>query len=126
MLRQVVVALVFAILAIVASSEPVNLDDSNYESSINDGIWFVKYFAPWCGHCKRLAPTWEKLAEEATAAGLNVKIAKVDCTVARDTCSNQGIRGYPTLQLHSNGKVDKYSGSRDLQALLDYAKQHNA
>ncbi len=84
----------------------------------------------WCGHCKRLAPTWEKLADEVTSSGLSkVHVAKVDCTVSKDVCSSQGIRGYPTLQLFKNGEVTapvKYSGARDLSALLDFAKQHSA
>jgi thioredoxin domain-containing protein 5 len=128
MFRKVLAVLAVAVFALLstANAEPVTLDDSNYDSSVGEGVWFVKYYAPWCGHCKRLAPTWEKLADEVTSAGLNVKVAKVDCTVAKDVCSGQGIRGYPTLQLHTNGKVDKYNGSRDLQALLDFAKQHNA
>jgi protein disulfide-isomerase-like protein len=84
--------------------------------------------AQWCGHCKRLAPTWEKLADEVSSAGLNkVHIASVDCTVSRDVCSAQGIRGYPTLQLFKNGgEPIKYNGGRDLSALLDFAKQHSA
>lgn len=80
----------------------------------------------WCGHCKRLAPTWDKLAEEAAAAGLNVKVAKVDCTTERDVCTKQAIRGYPTLQLFEAGSTEpvKYNGGRDLPALLAFAKEH--
>lgn len=39
-------------------------------------MWFVEYYAPWCGHCKSLAPHWGKLA---TALKGRINIAKVDC-----------------------------------------------
>lgn len=63
--------------------------------------------APWCGHCKRLAPTWDKLSEEyASTEGVNV--AKVDCTEHRPLCQAQGVRGYPTLKLFKSGADEKY------------------
>jgi hypothetical protein len=48
----------------------------------------------------------------------------VDCTVHRDVCTAQGVKGYPTLILFKNGVPEgtKYSGARELQPLVDFAK----
>lgn len=50
-----------------------------------------QYFAPWCGHCKRLAPTWAELAE-AVKSNADIQIAKVDCTTDRDICTDAEVR----------------------------------
>ncbi len=54
------------------------LTDENFESVRNgNGAVFVKFFAPWCGHCKRLAPTWEELAEAVHGSSSTTVVAKV-------------------------------------------------
>lgn len=125
---RAVLSLLLALCAAVAygQAEPVVLGDDNFESSLADGNkWFVKFYAPWCGHCKRLAPTWDRLAAETSAdADSKVKIGKVDCTVHRDLCSGQGVRGYPTLMLFKEGEKEgkKYTGAREFEPLLNFAK----
>src|SRR5687768_10271096 len=59
-------------------------------------IVLVEFFAPWCGHCKSLAPEWEKAA--TNLKGL-VKVTKVDATVETSLGSDYGVRGYPTIKV---------------------------
>ncbi|CRK96813.1 CLUMA_CG009948, isoform B [Clunio marinus] len=98
----------------------------SFKQSIESGVTFVKFFAPWCGHCKRLAPTWQQLAEKFVGDA-DVKIAKVDCTLQdnRELCSEQDVNGFPTLYIYKNGdKVTEYNGSRSLDDLHNFVKSH--
>ena len=82
------------------------------------GRWFVKFYAPWCGHCKKLAPVWEDLAD-AVVGELN--IAEVDATENNELSRMYSIKAFPTLIFFNNGKYTVYEGSRDLEALKQFA-----
>merc|ERR1711974_536905 len=79
----------------------------------------VKYYAPWCGHCKTLAPVYEELAQKFS--GQDVIIAEIDATanyVAAD------ISGFPTLIWYDgNGNSELYEDARDLQSLTNFVNQ---
>lgn len=64
-----------------------------------DSFWLVEFFAPWCGHCKQLAPTYEKVAKNLN--GL-VRVGAVDCDAEdnKALCGKVGVRGYPTLKVY--------------------------
>lgn len=79
-----------------------------------------------CGHCKRLAPTWEDLGKKFQSND-NVRIVKVDCTldVNKQLCNEQEVDGFPTLFLYKNGqKLSEYRGSRTLEDLFDFVNKH--
>jgi protein disulfide-isomerase A6 len=105
----------------------VDLTPENFDSVV-DGSKnvFVEFFAPWCGHCKNLAPTWDELAE-AMKNQKDVVIAKVDADAHKDLGSRFGVSGFPTLKLFTKGgdtsaPVD-FDGGRELDDLVKYVNE---
>ncbi|KAI1792500.1 thioredoxin-domain-containing protein [Ganoderma leucocontextum] len=112
----------------IASHEDLNptgtvlsLDEKNFRQIIDKGHVFVKFFAPWCGHCKKLAPTWTQLASQMQH---KLNIVEVDCEAHNALCKSQGISGYPMLYYYGGkGTRTEYSGGRKLEQLLAFAEK---
>jgi len=85
---------------------------------------FVEFYAPWCGHCKQLAPTWDALATHFEGND-KIVIAQMDATLNDNP--SVGIRGFPSLYLFVSGDKANpipYNGDRSLEALIDFVQQH--
>lgn len=82
--------------------------------------------APWCGHCKRLAPEYAKAAGVLKRVDPPVPLAKVDCTSesgGKDICSEFGVSGYPTLKIFKGGEfAQEYQGPREADGIVKYMK----
>lgn len=107
-------------------SPVVVLTTENFENAIEQGYTFVKFFAPWCGHCKRMAPTYDELGRKFVGHD-KVKIAKVDCTqeINRGLCSQQKVNGFPTVFLYKGGEqISEYTGDRSLDDMVTFVTSH--
>ncbi|XP_022149949.1 probable protein disulfide-isomerase A6 [Momordica charantia] len=116
----------FAVLALILSSavadDVVVLTESNFEKEVGqDRGALVEFYAPWCGHCKKLAPEYEKLGSSFKKAK-SVLIGKVDCDEHKSICSKYGVSGYPTIQWFPKGSLEpkKYEGQRSAEALAEF------
>ncbi|KAF3607055.1 hypothetical protein DY000_02044404 [Brassica cretica] len=108
--------------ALYGSSSPVlQLTPSNFKSKVinSNGVVLVEFFAPWCGHCKSLTPTWEKVA--TTLKGI-ATVAAIDADAHKSVSQDYGVRGFPTIKVFVPGKppID-YQGARDAKAISQFA-----
>ena len=88
------------------------LNASNFDTFIKENpLVFVKFYAPWCGHCKKMIPDYQKLAKKMSEEN-SVPIVKLDATVDKEVASKYGVTGFPSLKLFKNGQPVDYKGGR--------------
>lgn len=100
----------------VASGKVVVLDDESWESKTQGKTVFVKFFAPWCGHCKKLKPVWSQLTHD------DVLVAEVDCTENKAICTKFNVEGFPTLKHGTTHNLEHYKGGRAFEDLDKFLK----
>ena len=95
----------------------VDLNNSNFESTISEGVTLVDFWATWCGPCKMIAPIIEELAEDFDG---KATIAKVNTDEEQDIAIKFGIRSIPTLLFFKDGKmVDQMIGAAGKDVIAD-------
>ncbi|XP_050376330.1 protein disulfide-isomerase 5-2 [Argentina anserina] len=111
----------------VADGTVLELDDSNFESAISSlDLVLVDFHAPWCGHCKRLAPQLDAAAPMLAALKNPIVIAKVNADKYSSLRDKYGVDGFPTLKLFIHGVPQDYKGPRNADLLVRYLKKFAA
>lgn len=105
-----------------STDDVIELTPSNFNREVlqSDALWLIEFYAPWCGHCKSLAPEWKKAA---TALKGVVKVGAVDADQHKSLGGQYGIRGFPTIKVFGANKnsPEEYQGGRSSQAIVDGA-----
>eukprot|EP00698_Gefionella_okellyi_P010985 TRINITY_DN2881_c0_g1_i2.p1 TRINITY_DN2881_c0_g1~~TRINITY_DN2881_c0_g1_i2.p1 ORF type:complete len:490 (+),score=111.38 TRINITY_DN2881_c0_g1_i2:60-1529(+) len=100
-------------------SDVVVLTQYNFNTVLGENdLVLVKFFVPWCGHCKSMKGDYKLAATELKSLAV---LADVDCTVEQELASEYGIQGFPTLKLFQKGAlVSDYRGRHTKAALVEF------
>lgn len=106
--------------SLVSSSRVVELSDRFLEIKDRE-VWLVKFYAPWCGHCKQLEPIWGQVAQKLVDT--NIRVSKLDCTKYTHIAQQFRVSGFPTIMYINKDKQVEYRGDRTTGDILDFTRR---
>lgn len=99
------------------------LNNSNFENFINDGLSLVDVWAPWCGPCKMISPIIDELSNDYKDK--EISFGKLNADDNSDTVRSLGVRNIPTILIYKNGEVvDRTVGMTSKNQLMDLIDKH--
>ncbi|WP_110668577.1 thioredoxin [Salinicola halophilus] len=105
-------------------SHNVDVTNANFEQEVlkSDKPVLLKFWAPWCGPCKMMAPVVDEVASEK---GDDIKVVSVNVDDAPEIASEHGVRGVPTVMLFKSGaKVASLVGAQSKSQLTQFIEQN--
>ena len=99
-------------------SPVTSLRQGRFPGTDAKNIWFISFYAPWCGHCQQMKSQFEELAKALNGF---VRVGAVNCEKQKGLCAMEGVDSYPTLKLKKAGVSTTYdSGGHGFQQMYDW------
>ena len=109
------------LFTLASVSTAIELTPDTWDAATSGKSVFVKFFAPWCGHCKAMKPVWDELMSEYESSE-TVLIADVDCIGdGKPLCDQSGVKGFPTIKWGDPSDLQEYKGGRSKEELTTFA-----
>ena len=120
-MRFELIVLTLFSFSLTKCQEVIILTDATFEKAIYEHeLIMVKYFAPWCGHCKKAAPEFIKAAQIAHEEGIPCTFADLDTTENLIIKEKFNVSSVPTIILFIKGTAIEYNGGRETQKFLNF------